>query len=139
MTNRSLSVIVKDSTPVVLAPNDTIRLACERMRERSVGAVLVVDAGHLVGIFTGRDVVRSVADGCDAAKTALASVMTSDPDTIGARNNAVEALRMMSDGGYRHLPIVDDGVVVGVVSRGDFKGLELDRLEEETSLWERIC
>ena len=139
MTNRSLNVIVKDSTPVMLAPTDTIQLACERMRERSVGAVLVVDAGHLVGIYTGRDVVRSVAEGRDATKTVLASVMTPDPDTIGARNNAIDALRMMSDGGYRHLPIVEDGVIVGVVSRGDFKGLELDRLEEETSLWERIC
>ena len=51
---------------------------------------------------------------------------------------AIETLRLMEDGHYRHLPIVDDGKVVGIVSRFDFSGLELDRLDEETGLWERI-
>lgn len=139
MTNRCLDLIVKDHEPVVLAPADTVRRACEVMRERSVGAILVVENARLVGILTGRDVVRTVAEGLDPAATALAAAMTRDPDTIGGEFTAIDALRMMSDGGYRHLPIVDDDAVVGVVSRGDFKGLELDRLEEETSLWERIC
>jgi CBS domain-containing protein len=64
--------------------------------------------------------------------------MTPQPDAIPPGRTAIEALRLMSDGGYRHLPVVDDGKVVGVVSRGDFKGLELDRLDEETGIWERI-
>jgi CBS domain-containing protein len=51
---------------------------------------------------------------------------------------AIEALRLMQDGRYRHVPIVDDGKVVGVVSRFDFSGLEVDRLDEKTGLWERI-
>jgi signal-transduction protein with cAMP-binding, CBS, and nucleotidyltransferase domain len=51
---------------------------------------------------------------------------------------AIEALRLMEDGRYRHLPIVEDGKVMGIVSRFDFSGLELDRLDEETGLWERI-
>jgi len=97
-----------------------------------------VEEGRLAGILTGRDVVRAIAEGQDPG-TPLAMVMTPDPDTIAGECTAIEALRMMSDGGYRHLPIVDDGTIVGVVSRGDFKGLELDRLEEETCLWERIC
>ena len=62
-----------------------------------------------------------------------------DPDSIASERNAIEALRMMSDGGYRHLPVVVGGRVVGIVSRGDFKGLELDRFEDEVTLWERIC
>ncbi|APR05373.1 CBS domain-containing protein [Thauera chlorobenzoica] len=55
------------------------------------------------------------------------------------KRTAIEALHMMCDGGYRHLPVVVESKVVGIVSRSDFKGLELDRFEDEQSLWERIC
>jgi predicted transcriptional regulator len=51
---------------------------------------------------------------------------------------AIEALRLMQDGRYRHVPIVEDDKLVGIVSRFDFSGLELDRLDEETGLWERL-
>jgi CBS domain-containing protein len=110
------------------------------MRERRVGAVLVTEADQrLLGIFTGRDAVyRVVAEGKSAARTKLAEVMTRDPDTMPPGKTAIEALRLMEDGRYRHLPIVEDGKVVGIVSRFDFSGLELDRLDEETGLWERI-
>jgi CBS domain-containing protein len=68
----------------------------------------------------------------------LADVMTPDPDTMPLGKMAIEALRLMEDSRYRHLPIVEDGRVVGIVSRFDFSGIELDRLDEETGLWERI-
>jgi CBS domain-containing protein len=68
----------------------------------------------------------------------LAEVMTRDPDTMPPDKAAIEALRRMEDRRYRHLPIVDHGKVVGIVSRFDFSGIELDRLDEETGLWERI-
>jgi CBS domain-containing protein len=110
------------------------------MRERRVGAVLVTEGDYrLVGIFTGRDAVhRVLAEGKSAARTRLAEVMTRDPNTMPSGKTAIEALRLMEDGRYRHLPIVDDGRVVGIVSRFDFSGMELDRLDEETGLWERI-
>ena len=139
MTNRSLAFIVKDQNPLILAATQTVQHACQRMWERRVGAVLVTDhKGHLAGIFTGRDAVRALAECKNAAETTLAAAMTRDPDTIAPERNAIDALRAMSDGGYRHLPIVKDGKILGIVSRGDFKGLELDRLEDETHLWERI-
>ena len=110
------------------------------MRERRVGAVLVTETDQrLLGIFTGRDAVhRVLAEGKSAARTKLAEVMTRDPDTMPPGKTAIEALRLMEDGRYRHVPIVDDGLVVGVVSRFDFSGIEIDRLDEETGLWERI-
>ena len=110
------------------------------MRERRVGAVLVTEGDrHLVGIFTGRDAVhRVLAEGKSPARTKLAEVMTPDPNTMPPGKMAIEALRLMEGGRYRHLPIVDDGKVVGIVSRFDFSGMELDRLDEETGLWERI-
>ena len=73
-----------------------------------------------------------------AAHTKLAAVMTRDPDTMPPGKTAIDALRLMEDGRYRHVPIVDDGKVVGIVSRFDFSCIELDRLDEETGLWERI-
>jgi CBS domain-containing protein len=140
MTNRSLGIIVREQNPLMLAPGDTLRHACQRMWKRRIGAVLVVDAEHrLVGIFTGRDAVRAIASGREPETTTLAAAMTTNPDTIAPERTAIEALRAMQDGGYRHLPVVDDGKILGCVSRGDFEGLELDRLEEETRLWERTC
>lgn len=139
MTIRRISYIVKDQEPVILGSRQTIQEACKRMAERRVGAVLVTDENdRLCGIFTGRDAVRALARAKDPASTALAEVMTPDPVTIGPERTAIDALRVLSDCGFRHLPVVSGGKIVGIVSRGDFKGMELDRLEEETALWERI-
>ena len=137
---RAMSEIVRNQKPLTLGPAVTVKHACECMRDRRVGAVLVTDAmGRLLGIFTGRDAVcRMLAEGKDAATTTLTQVMTHHPATIPPGKTAIEALRLMQDGGYRHLPIVDNGKLVGVVSKGDFRGVEQDRLDEETGIWERI-
>ena len=137
---RKMSDIVKDQDPVRLSPGATVREACQCMRDRRIGAVLVTEGDQrLVGIFTGRDAAhRVLAEGKSAASTTLAEVMTPDPDTIPPGKVAIEALRLMEIGRYRHLPIVEDGKVVGIVSRFDFSGIELDRLDEETGLWERL-
>jgi CBS domain-containing protein len=135
-----MSDIVRNQKPVTLRPDATVKEACRRMREHRVGAVLVTAKDHrLMGIFTGRDAVhRVLAEGKSAARTELSAVMTPNPTTMPSGKTAIDALRLMEDGRYRHLPIVDDGKVIGVVSRFDFSGLELDRLDEETGLWERI-
>jgi len=137
---RNMSDIVRNQDPVTLPPSTTVREACQSMRDRRVGAVLVTQGDRsLVGIFTGRDAVhRVLAEGKNAAHTTLGEVMTPRPDTMPSGKMAIEALRLMEDGRYRHLPIVDDGRVVGIVSRFDFSGMELDRLDEETGLWERM-
>jgi CBS domain-containing protein len=140
VTQRHMFDMVRDQQPVTLPPNASVQEACRRMRERRVGAVLVTEGGdRLVGIFTGRDAVcRVLAEGLNVDRTQLADVITRDPDTMTPDKTAVEALRLMQDGGYRHVPIVHEGRVVGIVSRGDFRGLEQARLDEETGLWERI-
>lgn len=140
MTQRHMSDMVRDQQPVTLQPNASVQEACQRMRERGVGAVLVIEGeDRLVGIFTGRDAVCHVlAEGRSAGQTRLADVMTRNPDTMPPDKSAIEALHLMQDGGYRHVPITDQGLVVGIVSRGDFRGLEQARLDEETGLWERI-
>ncbi|HUK57646.1 MAG TPA: CBS domain-containing protein [Stellaceae bacterium] len=136
---RQMAEIVRNQKPLMLRPEATVKHASALMRDRRVGAVLVTDANHhLLGIFTGRDAVRVLAEGRDAAHTALADVMTPDPQTMAPGKTAIEALRLMQDGGFRHIPVVEGGKVVGIVSKGDFRGNEQDRLDEETGIWERI-
>jgi CBS domain-containing protein len=137
---RQMSEIVKRQNPLMLRPTATVKYACKCMRDRRVGAVVVTDADRrLLGIFTGRDAVgRVLAEGKDAGRTTLAEVMTKNPDTIPPAKTAIEALRLMQDSGYRHLPVIENGKVFGIVSKGDFRGAEQDRLDEETGFWERI-
>ena len=137
---RQISEMVCHQDPVTMAPDATVQDACKVMRDKRVGAILVTKNDSLIGIFTARDTVgRVVAEHLDPAKTSLAEVMTKNPDAMPAGTTAIEALRRMQDGGFRHVPIVQDGKLLGVVSKGDFSGREFDRLEEETILWERSC
>jgi len=137
--NREMLEIIRHQEPLKLPPEATVREACKRMHALKVGAVLVTnERSHLMGIFTGRDAVRVLAQGKDPASSRLKDVMTKKPATMPPRSTAIEALRLMRDGGFRHIPVVDDEVVIGVVSRGDFRGLEQDRLDEETGIWERM-
>jgi CBS domain-containing protein len=139
MTNRKLADIVKDQKPVLLAEHETVQEACCRMWERRTGSVLVVDdLQRLTGIFTGRDAVRALAEGKNAEVTTLAQAMTPNPVTLTPDSRAIDALREMSNHGFRHLPIVESGTIWGVVSRNDFMGIEIDRLDEEDHLWESI-
>ena len=137
---RQMGDIIRDQNPLMLPPTASVKDACREMRERRVGAVLVCDDEcRLLGIFTGRDAVgRVVAEGRDPEHTCLRDVMTGDPRVLPPTNLAIEALRLMQDHGCRHVPVVEQDKVVGIVSHGDFKGLEQARLDEETGLWERI-
>jgi CBS domain-containing protein len=129
--------IIGDQKPLVLAAHETVQNACSCMWERRVGSVLVIDDQQcLRGIFTGRDAVRILAEGKDASVTALAQAMTERPTTISPDSRAIDALRMMNDGGFRHLPVVESGRIRGIVSRNDFRGTEIDRLDDEIHIWE---
>ena len=137
--NRQIASIVMGQTPLVLTTHDTAQDACRAMTERGSGSVLVVNAvGELSGIFTGRDAVILSSQVADGAATPLQIAMKHSPITIGLRGTAIDALRLMSEGGFRHLPVVSDGKICGVISRSDFTGLEIDRLDEEVHLAECI-
>ena len=137
---RTLSDVILDQKPLTLRETATVQSACAAMRDARAGSVVVTDAaGRLTGIFTGRDaVVRVLAEGRDAATTPLGEVMTRAPMTLKPEQSAIDALRLMWDGGFRHVPLVDGDRILGVVSRGDFKGLEFGRHEDERDLWEHM-
>jgi CBS domain-containing protein len=107
--------------PVTLPTTATVRQAMQTMLAGNVGALLVVDAkGKLAGIFSERDLLTKVAGIYDDyADRPIAEFMTANPETVGAGATLVFALHQMDIGGYRHLPIVQDGRPVGVVSVRD--------------------
>jgi CBS domain-containing protein len=103
-----------------VAPGASVRAACCLMAERQCGSVLVTERGRLLGIFTEGDLIRRVlAPGLDPNLTLLIEVMTTDPDTIRPHEPVAEAIRRMDEFGYRHLPVVHGGQVVGVVALRD--------------------
>lgn len=133
MTNRPLAYIVRNKAPLVLAATATVRIACRLMWERRAGSVLVVDGERrLTGIFTGRDAVRLLARPDASPSLPLAEAMTANPVTVRPQSSAMDALRAMSEGGFRHMPVVADGQIQGIVSRGDFKGMEFEEFRWRT-------
>jgi CBS domain-containing protein len=138
MPYRTVDEIIRRRNPATLPVTATVQTACRVMRDRRVGAILVTEAdGRLAGLFTGRDAVgRVLAEALDPATTTLGAVMTVEPDTLRPQAHADDALRMMQDGGYRHLPIVEGKRIAGIVSRGDFTCAGRIRLDEKTGFQE---
>jgi CBS domain-containing protein len=124
---------------LVASSESTVREATELMASRGVGAVLVVDRGELLGIFTERDVVfRVVARGLDPDATRLSLVMTPGPKTIAPEKPFGVAMAVMHENGFRHLPVVDKGVPIGVVSSRSALDPELEEFVSEERRRKRL-
>ncbi len=127
MSERTIRSIIEGQDLVTAAVFTTVAQAAQVMRAANVGAIMVVDDGRLVGVFTERDALfRVVAQGLDSRATTLAEVMTRDPQTIAPDCSFLQALQMMHDGRFRHVPVVEDGRPVGIVSARDALGPELE-------------
>jgi len=113
--------LLQPRKPITLRPTATVRDAIRLMLEQDVGALLVVDdAGKLLGIFSERDLLTRVAGLTSAyGELAVSQFMTANPETATPGDSMAFALHKMDVGGYRHLPIVDDGLPVGVISVRD--------------------
>jgi citrate synthase len=114
---------VMSAPPVTALPSETLADATTRMRDRSVGSVIVVDGERPIGILTERDLVRFAASGSDASGTKVSEWMTEDPDCIAPGVNVQEAFTSLASHGYRHIPVVEDARLVGVVSMRDLMKL----------------
>ena len=100
---------------------------------------LVIDGRRrLKGIFTGRDAVRLLGRSKNPAAAVLSRAMRRDPSAVTRTCTAIDALHIMNDGGFRHLPVVEDGRVLGIVTRRDFTAVEIDQLDQEEHLKECI-
>jgi CBS domain-containing protein len=105
--------------------------AVAAMAEHNVGAMVVLDGDTVHGIISERDVVRALADG-RVLHRSVAEIMTAPATTCTSATTTDELLATMTDGRFRHVPVVDDGVLVGIVSIGDVVKWQLDELREET-------
>lgn len=98
----------------------TVADAVAEMNKRRIGCILVIDDGRIAGIFTERDVLRRVVGaGVDPKTTRLADVMTRNVNTIPPETSLEETMVLFADRGCRHIPVVDNGVLRGLVSIGD--------------------
>jgi len=102
---------------VTATPETTVRQAAELMARKKIGALMVVERECLVGIFTERDALFAViARGRNPETTRLADVMTASPQTIGPEKSFGYALLVMQEQGFRHLPVLEEGKLIGIVS-----------------------
>lgn len=109
---------IMDPRKLLLVPGTmTVREAAKLMKTKHYGAVLITEGETLLGIFTERDAVfRVMAVGRDPETTQLADVMTKDPKTISPEKTFGHAMLMMHEGAFRHVPVVDKGKLVGMLS-----------------------
>ena len=129
MSLRSLRSLVAGQPPATAAESATVFDAALLMKREGKGALLVVDGTRLIGIFTERDALfRVIAARRDPATTRLAEVMTPQPQTMHPDEPFLKALRLMHKHGFRHLPVVEHGRPLGVVSARDALDDDLDEL-----------
>ena len=114
----TLAEIVKP-TYITVAPEDTLGEVAERMTAKNVGAVVVKDFGRLIGILTERDMLKAMAARVHTSEARVRQWMTEDPLTATPEMPLEEAAQIMLDNGFRHVPIVDEGRAVGIVSIRD--------------------
>jgi CBS domain-containing protein len=127
MSERTIRSIIEGQELVTAGVATTAMQAAQTMRAANVGAIMVVDDERLVGVFTERDALfRVVAHGLDAHIATMAEVMTRNPQTISPDCHFAQALQLMHDGGFRHVPVVENERLVGVVSARNALGPELE-------------
>jgi CBS domain-containing protein len=120
MPDRPIRVIIQDQQPVTASSNISVAAAARLMKRHRIGAILVTQKGKLAGIFTERDALfRVIAEGRDPEKTPVAEVMTPNPRTIEPDRPFGHALHLMYEGEFRHVPVVENGKPLGMVSARD--------------------
>ena len=130
--DRPVRNVIEDQKPVTANADMTVTAAARLMKENRVGALLVIREGRLAGIFTERDALfRVIAEDRDPAATRIAEVMTANPRTIAPDRPFGHALHLMYEGGFRHVPVVDNGRPLGVVSARDALGPDLQQFMAE--------
>ncbi|MBS1145369.1 MAG: hypothetical protein H6R14_2775 [Proteobacteria bacterium] len=140
MPNRLISNIIAGQTVVSSSKESSVRSACNLMAQKKVGAMLVVENNRIVGIFTERDALNKVLAGnLDPDKTTLEQVMVANPRTIREDKPLAYALQFMVDGGFRHVPVVDqNGAPLGMVSARDALGQDIIQLERDLKFREHL-
>ena len=118
--------------------DDTLVEAARKMWKQQTGSLLVVDGEDLVGIVTERDILKAVANGISLNETRISEVMSKDLMTVGPGTSLREAAKVMADKWIRHLPVLDGGKLVGVLSQRDLAGVLAGALNEPEALQQLV-
>jgi len=125
---------------VSVPPSSSIQDAALQMKKKKVGTVLVMENGNkLNGILTDRDIAMAVADNKDTMKTSISTIMKKKPITIKSDADIMSALRIMSTGSIRRLPVCEKGKVIGLLSSADLASEIREELDQFMSLEEAIA
>ncbi|MCX5578471.1 CBS domain-containing protein [Kaistia terrae] len=117
---------------ITVSPDLSIAEVVRILAERRIGAIVVTDgANHILGIVSERDVVRALARGADALNGPVSSIMTAKVVTCTDRNTINEVMTRMTEGRFRHLPVVEDDQLAGIVSIGDVVKARIEQVERE--------
>lgn len=126
----------KSRALVTAAPSDSVYSALEKMAKHDVGALLVLDGPRLVGIFSERDYARKITlKGKESKDTPLSSVMTEKVFYVTPDQTISDCLAIMTEKKFRHLPVMDGSVLLGVISIGD---LVKEKISEQTFIIEQL-
>ena len=122
----------KGSTIFTIAPEAPVFDAIKQMAQHRVGALLVMRDEHLLGIVSERDYARKVIlQGRSSAETAVSDIMRSEPLTVGPDTDVFDCMRLCTDSRVRHLPVIKDDAVIGVISIGDLVKAVIDAQAEQ--------
>ena len=120
MIHSTIASIIQQRPLAVIEESDTLREACQVMCELDVRAVVVTKHKKLVGVLSERDVIQKcVCPGKHTAEMRVSEAMTKDPSTLKDNDSLASAITMMSEGKFHHLPILNQGEVVGLLSSDD--------------------
>jgi CBS domain-containing protein len=139
MFSQPIKNVMERKKLLTASPETTVSKAAKLMEKRNVGAVMVVDNRRLVGIFTERDAVfRVIARDLNSQTTRLADVMRIEPKTVSPDKSFGYALLIMHENGFRHLPVIENGKLIGVISARNALDPDLEEFVSESQRREHI-
>jgi CBS domain-containing protein len=139
MFDLRIRTVMERKKLLVAPPETSVSKAAKLMAKKNVGAVMVVKNKRLIGIFTERDaLIRVIAKGRDTQTTTLADVMTPDPQTVAPEESFGHALLMMYEQGFRHVPVLEKGMPIGIVSARNALDPDLEEFTSEAQRREHI-
>jgi len=126
---------VKGRSVTTARPDDTVQEIADRLAQKKIGAIVIVGGGGSVtGIISERDLIRVIAQrGADALSMPVSEVMTREVVVCGEATSVDDIMEMMTNGRFRHLPVVEEGRLVGIVSIGDIVKHHIAEVELEVS------
>ena len=139
MPMRPIRQVIGNRPLIKIGPDATVLEAARLMDAGDTASVVIMEDDRLVGIFTERDLLRRVViSGLQPGQTRVSEVMTPSPATVDIEQRVVHAMHIMNENGFRHVPVVEDGRVVGVISMRDAMGREVAAFEHDCSTKEHI-